>query len=136
MASNTVSKPSNLIDITDRYPLKGGRRRFAYASQFYSERYQQTYINVDIREYNSLDHLPDGTLRGKPTIKGVALNKEEFEELCTILPRIKEDFENKLAEKAVAETVFEIKSMQSEVPAYCINSLTTKGNSGTKSTTW
>ena len=135
MASNTTrnntqlsaGKLSNLINITDRYPLKRMAKRFAYVSKFYSEHYQQTYIIFDIREYNSLDIFPDGTLLGKPAIKGVALKKEELEEFCTILPKIKEDFENKLA---VAETIFKIKSMESEVPAYYMNSLTTNRNSG------
>ena len=81
-----------------------------------------------------MDVFPYGTLLGKPSIKGVALNKEEFEEFCTILPKIKEDFENKLAKKAVVETMLKIKIMQSEVPAYYMNSLTTNGNSGTKPT--
>ena len=49
------SSSANVVSTSDRYPLGGGRSRFAYVSQFFSERYQKTYTNVDIREYRDIE---------------------------------------------------------------------------------
>ena len=85
-----------------------GRSRFAYVSQYFSQRYQKTYTIVDIREYRDIERIPNSTeFIAKPTVKGVALNSEEFSELCRLIPQLKEDLELKLTTQKVAETPFE-----------------------------
>ena len=133
--AKATHQSSNIINISDRYPLQGGRRRYAYVSQFYSERYQQTYVNVDIREYTSIDQISDSECWAKPTIKGVSLNAKEFEELLRILPTLKEDLENKLAEKSIADTVFEIKNSMPQ-PDYVPSLHSLQNNSSSKPTSW
>ena len=99
-------KAAKTISLKGRYPLGGGRDRFAYVSEFFSERFHKTYINVDIREYD-IDDLDDANNRGRATLKGVALNPKEFEELCRIIPKLRKDLQAKrtalLEARATAE---------------------------------
>ena len=87
------TRVANIVDLSDRHPLGGKKNRFVYVSQFYSSKFAKTYINVDVREYDLRD-CENNT--GKPTIKGVAFNKEEFEEFCRLIPTLKEELNSKL----------------------------------------